>query len=134
MNILITGSREGVSESYILAQLKSTVLELDPSPTIIHGGAPGTDTAACLFAQSMDLREIIIRPDYQSYPSHLAPLMRNTELVDQADMVLCFWGKSRYRKGGTFDTFKKAMSKNLTIIEFLANGKVQHHFPQPSLF
>lgn len=75
---------------------------------IISGGAIGVDTLAEKYADRMDIPKVIIRPDYKKY-GKLAPLVRNKQMVDMADMVIAIWdGKSR----GTKNTIDYAISIN----------------------
>lgn len=57
---------------------------------IISGGAKGVDTCAKLFAQSNNLMYTEFLPDYKSY-GRVAPIIRNRQIVDSADLVIAFW-------------------------------------------
>ena len=75
---------------------------------IISGGAIGVDTLAEKYADKMDIPKVIVRPDYKKY-GKLAPLVRNKQMVDMADMVIAIWdGRSR----GTKNTIDYAISIN----------------------
>lgn len=100
---------------------------------ILHGGARGADRLADRFGRVYGLQVEVIRPDYQRYPERLAPLMRNTELVALADAVMAFYGP-KGRTGGTWDTVKKALARNLPVTELLGDGSVQHTPAQLRLF
>lgn len=100
---------------------------------ILHGGAQGADQLADRFGKEQGLPVEVIRPDYRQYPDRLAPLMRNTELVARADAVIAFYGP-KARTGGTWDTVKKALARNLPVTELLADGSTQHTPAQLSLF
>jgi hypothetical protein len=100
---------------------------------ILHGGARGADQLADRFARAHELTVQVIRPDYQHYPEKLAPLMRNTELVALADAVMAFYGP-RGQTGGTYDTVKKALARNLPVTELFPDGTVRHTPAQLKLF
>ena len=124
-----------------------------PITMILHGGARGADQLADRFGREYGLEVKVIRPDYKRYPDNpdfsplgfmrdvhhavrmnkLAPLMRNTELVAQADAVIAFYGP-RGKAGGTWDTVKKALANNLPITELFADGTVKYTPPQRTLF
>lgn len=57
---------------------------------LISGGAPGVDTVAIQAALMMDLPIRFFSPDYEAY-GKMAPLVRNRQIVDTADLVLAFW-------------------------------------------
>jgi len=57
---------------------------------IISGGAIGVDTAAEKYAQGKGLAFRKILPDYKLFGKR-APLVRDTQIVKEADLVLAFW-------------------------------------------
>ncbi len=73
---------------------------------IISGGAAGVDMLAERFARDKDLKLTVIRPDYQTF-DRMAPLVRNGQIVKQADYVLILWnGTSR----GTLNVIQSCMN------------------------
>lgn len=66
-----------------------------PVAAIVTGGARGVDMAAEAYARAAGLALTVIRPDYPRY-GRGAPLVRNKQIIDLADVVLAFWdGHSR---------------------------------------
>ena len=99
-----------------------SIADFDLSPyipkgvdTIISGGAEGIDTLAEHYADKYRLSKYIIRPNYDLY-GRAAPLRRNEEMVNIADIVLVIWdGKS---KGAAYTLkYAKKMKKPLICIE-----------------
>lgn len=145
MRLLITGSRQIAENDVHFARLQKEITrrylvlgtgcseEQVPITMILHGGARGADQLADRFGREYGLEVKVIRPDYKRYPEKLAPLMRNTELVAQADAVIAFYGP-RGKAGGTWDTVKKALANNLPITELFADGTVKYTPPQRTLF
>ena len=85
---------------------------------IVSGGAPGIDTSARAYAikNGIPIKEFL--PDYKSYPGKVAPLKRNIQIIEYADVVFAFWdGKSRGTKF-VIDNCRK-MGKKVRI--FIAN-------------
>ena len=88
MKLMIAGSR--------------SITDFDLAPhipdgvhTIISGGAKGIDTLAEKYADEHKLSKYIIKPRYDLY-GKVAPIKRNYEMVDMADIVLVIWdGKSK---------------------------------------
>ena len=93
MKVAIIGSR-GIKN----CDLKAVLRHL-PSETraIISGGAGGVDSWAEEFARLQGLDFLRVLPNYQRY-GRRAPVVRNRELVRQADCVLAIWD---YKSRGT---------------------------------
>ena len=61
---------------------------------IVSGGAKGVDSSAAQFAKAHSIKLTEFLPQYEKY-GRAAPIVRNKQIVDHADMVLAFWnGKS----------------------------------------
>lgn len=84
---------------------------------IISGGAAGIDALAEAYADAHRLTKHIFRPQYRLY-GRGAPLRRNKQIVEEADLILAFWdGKSR----GTQQTIAYAQQQGKEIKVILAN-------------
>lgn len=57
---------------------------------IVHGAAVGVDTIADSWAKANNLETIIYKPNYKVY-GRRAPLVRDEEMVEFADVVIAFW-------------------------------------------
>ena len=84
---------------------------------IVSGGAVGIDTVAEKYAAAHHLAMKRFLPEYEKYGKK-APLMRNTEIVEYADMVIAFWDMESH---GTADTLQKCIEsgKPLKIFKVL---------------
>ena len=70
----------------------------DDVTEIVSGGAKGVDSDARNYAEKNGIKITEFLPDYTLY-SRSAPLKRNIQIIEYADMVLAFWdGKSRGTK------------------------------------
>lgn len=89
---------------------------LPPNVTeIVSGGAIGIDTAARNYAKRKGLPIKEFLPDYDRY-GRKAPLERNLQIIEYADLVLAFWdGSSR----GTAYVVKKCKEKGRAYRLFL---------------
>ena len=91
MKLLIAGSR--------------SITSFDLSPhipegvdLIITGGAKGVDALGEQYAHKRGIPTVTVRPAYETY-GRAAPIRRDEEMVDMADMVLVVWdGVSRGSK------------------------------------
>ena len=111
MKIMIAGSRS--ITNFDLTEYIPTEATL-----IISGGARGVDSIAESYADAHKISKLIMRPDYKKY-GKAAPLLRNKQMVDLADIVIIIWdGKSR----GTKYTLDYAKSKDKTVTLVLSDG------------
>lgn len=91
MKVAVIGSREAGEEIYgmILQQLPKGCSQ------IITGGARGVDALARRAAARLGVRCVCVPPRYRRY-GRSAPLVRNIDIVKDADCVLAFWdGQSK---------------------------------------
>lgn len=86
MKIAIVGSRTAGDGDYWL------IGRHIPAGTslIISGGARGADALARRYAREHGLPLEEYLPDYKNF-GKLAPLLRNNQIVRQADYVMCLW-------------------------------------------
>ena len=116
MNIAIVGGRD-FSDYTLLKERLSRYISIYGVPeNIVSGGAKGADALAAQFATEMGLPLLVFKPDYQKY-GRGATLVRNTQIIENADVVFAFWdGQSK----GTKDSITKAkkLQKELHIISY----------------
>lgn len=72
---------------------------------IISGGAAGTDTLAEKYAKDHGLHLTVFLPEYEKY-GKAATLIRNTKIVDYADIVYAFWNM---KSTGTASSLKRCI-------------------------
>lgn len=134
MKLLITGSRAIAENEANYQRLANEIKSRYPSISLLlHGGAKGADQLADRYGREHGIPVNVIRPDYEQYPEKVAPLMRNTELVQLADAVIAFYGP-KGKAGGSWDTVKKALARNLPVTELLPDGTSSHTPARLSLF
>ena len=107
MKIAIIGSRN-INIEDLTEYLPENVTE------IVSGGAKGVDTCARKYAEKNKIPLKDFLPDYKRY-GRGAPLKRNIEIIEYADMVIAFWdGKSKGTKF-VIDNCKK-IGKDIEIV------------------
>jgi len=78
----------------------------------VHGGAIGFDRQVQQYAYANKIQTLVILPDYEKYKKD-APLIRNKEIIDKADMLVACYDGRNY--GGTFYTINLARVKKIPI-------------------
>jgi len=97
--VAIVGSRNYPNLDLVDAYVRA----LDPECVIVSGGAQGVDLTAEHAAESVGIKTIIHLPDWSQGKG--AGFIRNSLIVADADIIVCFWdGISR----GCIDTVLKA--------------------------
>ncbi len=110
MKVLIAGSRSIKEFDIHLYIPKETKL-------IICGGASGVDELAEKYADKNKISKFVLRPNYKQY-KRAAPLKRNEEMVEMADLVIVAWdGVSKGTKYTIDYAKKKSKDINLIIVE-----------------
>lgn len=106
MKVAIIGSRGLVTD----------VSEYIPKETteIISGGAVGIDKCAEEYAKKNNIKITVIKPNYKEF-GRRAPLIRNLEIIDKADLVIAFWDT---KSNGTRFVIEKCRQreKNIRIL------------------
>ncbi len=112
MNIAVVGSRNFNDYELLKSSVEEFVVEKTPEHiTVISGGAKGADSLAEKLASEKNYDTLIFNPDYKKY-GRSAPLIRNTLIIENADVVFAFWdGISR----GTKDSISKAEKLNKEV-------------------
>lgn len=88
MKVAVIGSRN-LTVSHLEKYLPPETVE------IVSGGAKGIDMCARTYANVHGLKLTEFFPDYRRF-GRGAPLRRNIEIVEYADIVLAFWdGRSK---------------------------------------
>ena len=72
---------------------------------VVSGGADGIDKLAQRYAEENHLYFRVFLPEYDKYGS-AAPIMRNDQIVEYADMVYAFWDMESH---GTRYSIKKCI-------------------------
>ncbi len=89
MKIAVVGSRNIFLSN---AQLSPYLVS---AKEIVSGGAKGVDSCAARYAKENHIKLTEFLPAYDLYGRY-APIIRNKQIVDYADMVIIFWdGRSK---------------------------------------
>jgi hypothetical protein len=102
MKTAIIGSRN-ISNFAALDQ----VLKGLPITEVVSGGAAGVDTLAEQWAKENKKPITIIKPDYSQYGKQ-ATMVRNAEIVKQAEQVIAFWDGESPGTKATIEMARKA--------------------------
>lgn len=110
----IVGSRSITDEEYVFYVLNFYLRRLlaEKEVIIVSGGAVGTDKIAEKFAEQKGIEAEIYEPEYDKFPTKVAPIKRNQTIVDNSDyLIAIFDGSSK----GTASTIRMAEKRNIPI-------------------
>ena len=84
---------------------------------IVSGGAKGIDTCARKYAISHGIKLTEFMPEYSKY-GRGAPLKRNLQIIEYADVVIAFWDRQSKGTKNVIENCKKLNVKvDVHIIE-----------------
>lgn len=128
-HVAIVGSRNFPNLPLVATTVQSLAKKLGKENlTIVSGGARGVDSAAEFAAREAGVAVISIKADWDTY-GKAAGLIRNTDIINQADIVIAFWdGQSR----GTMDSVRKAveMGKKITVLDWQGKPVEESKWPK----
>lgn len=122
MNLGIVGSRVFADEgwenaaNWAAGYIESQILKYQPSK-IVSGGARGMDTIARQVARKhgFTVDEKLPKPKAPGRGAYIKALFaRNTEIVDDSDVLIAVMNKGR--SSGTMDAVTKAKAKGIPIL------------------
>lgn len=97
LRVLICGSRVEFEASKAYS-LINRIIDDHPSAVFLHGGATGVDELADNILKTKGVAVEVYKSNYSRY-GRKAPLVRDREMVDRADIVYALWnGRSRGTK------------------------------------
>ncbi len=115
MKVAIIGSRTAPDNAH--ERVKAAIPPY--ASEIVSGGAKGIDTVAADIAKELGIPLKTFLPDYDTYGQR-APLVRNDEIIEYADMVLAFWdGESR----GTRYVIGECLKKGKRVVYIPLEGE-----------
>ena len=112
MKVAVIGSRGFDDYELVVKTLSNMNITL-----LVSGGAKGADSLGEKYAKEHNIETRIFLPDWTKY-KRAAGVIRNTDIINESDVVVAFWdGESK----GTLDSINKAkkLNKSLKIIEYL---------------
>ena len=111
MKVAVIGSRGFNNYDLVKKTLSNIEITL-----LVSGGADGADSLGEQYAIENNIETKIFLPDWDKHKM-AAGMIRNTDIVNESDVVVAFWdGTSR----GTLDSINKAkkLNKKLIIINY----------------
>ena len=111
MKVAVIGSRGFTNYELVKETLSKLEITL-----IVSGGAKGADTLGEQYAKENNIPTKIFLPDWTKH-GKCAGMLRNTDIINEADIVVAFWDKS---SKGTLDSITKSkkLGKPTYVITF----------------
>ncbi len=116
MKVAIVGSRDLTVPDLSIYLPKDTT-------EIVSGGARGIDACAREYAQAHQIKLTEFLPEYEKYGKS-APLERNLQIIDYADMVIAFWDGVSRGTGAVIDQCLH-INKPLTVYAKKESGNIE---------
>lgn len=116
--VIIAGSRNFNDYDLLMKTLDEYFNNIE-NPEIVSGAARGADTLAVKYGVNKNIPYVLFPAQWNTYGKS-AGYIRNCEMADYADELVCFWdGISR----GTMHMINIANQKKLkvTIIKYMEN-------------
>jgi hypothetical protein len=110
MRVAIVGSRDFTDFERLELEILKRI-SVEKIEKVISGGARGADTLAIQFAEKHKIPLLEFKPDWAKYGKG-AGLMRNTQIIDNADIVFAF---PTATSKGTRDSIRKAKEKGKIV-------------------
>lgn len=114
MRLLVTGDRNWKDEGIIHAVL-TLMADTYPDLVVIHGGANGADSIAGDIAESLEIKTLEFKADWNKHGRAAGPI-RNQRMLDEGKptAVMAFHKDLRSSRG-TLDMCRRARSANLPV-------------------
>ena len=107
MKVAVIGSRGFTHYELVKETLSKLEITL-----IVSGGAKGADTLGEQYAKENNIPTKIFLPDWTKH-GKCAGMLRNTDIINEADIVVAFWdGSSK----GCKDSITKAQKQNKKVL------------------
>jgi hypothetical protein len=109
MQVAVIGSRGFNDYELVVRTLSNLNITL-----LISGGAKGADSLGERYANENDIQTLIFKPDWEKH-GKAAGMIRNTNIVDNSELIVAFWDQI---SKGTKDSIDKAkkLGKKIVVI------------------
>jgi len=110
---LVSGGRKFANTSFVFNNLDRVADQYGMPELVIHGNAPGTDTLADLWAQSVGVPTEKVSADWDQYGPSAGPIRNSAMLDKEPDLAIFFPGGP-----GTMDMYRKTQAAGIQTIAF----------------
>jgi hypothetical protein len=112
MKVAVIGSRGFTDRKKLFAELN----KLPDIELIVSGGARGADKLAEAYASEKGIPIKVFKPDWGKY-GNAAGIIRNEQIVKEAEMVVAFWDSKSKGTKSSIDLARK-FARKLSIVFF----------------
>ena len=109
MRVAVIGSRGFDNYELVSKTLSNIDITL-----LISGGAKGADSLGERYANEKNIETLIFKPDWEKH-GKAAGMIRNTDIVNNAELIIAFWDEI---SKGTKDSITKAkkLGKKILVV------------------
>ena len=109
MQVAVIGSR-GFDDYELVSKTLSNI----DITLLISGGAKGSDSLGERYANENNIETLIFKPDWEKH-GKAAGMIRNTDIVNNAELIIAFWDEI---SKGTKDSITKAkkLGKKILVV------------------
>jgi hypothetical protein len=116
MKAIVCGGRDYDDVECIVKTL-CEIHDLTPITSLIHGGAPGADSLAGLWAKNREIKTTVFYADWKAHGRAAGPI-RNRQMAEtKPDLVVAFPGGK-----GTQNMIETAKDYGIKVLEVPSNG------------
>jgi hypothetical protein len=116
MKVAVIGSRSFDNYNKVVETLSKIKIT-----EIVSGGAKGADSLGERYANENNIPTKIFLPDWEKY-GKTAGFKRNTEIIENAELVVAFWDME---SKGTKDSISKAEKLNKKVLIINVNNLLE---------
>lgn len=123
-HLAVIGSRTFTDRDLAFAWLDRINSELGPFDMVVSGGARGADALGELWSKYRGIKPKIFKADWSKYGKQ-AGYIRNSSIIDAADIVVAFWDGI---SNGTKHSIELSKKSNTPILVIDMNGDINTEY------
>jgi len=112
LKLAVVGSRTITDKDFVFKTLDYFTKNVKEEIVVVSGGARGLDSLAADWAGSKGHKTEVYLPEYDKFPSKIAPIIRNKTIMENSTHCIAF---IKNNSRGTLNAIENAKKLNLII-------------------